>query len=727
MTSQIDIKRPERERSRVELTLGRIAQNWQHQPRGEAFTQALLDLFRSISNQESIRSYSFSILELWGWIEQHERRLITPDKISRAQASQYATWLRDRETGLEGWWLKQDRQHPLDLTIFDVVKGKPGINIDGIRRHLRSRVSLTTVYRGEVILKADHPQEGKPGGLGYHLACMVKHRMLRRTPSVEDLRRRAGIIYRPNDDEFSYYPPEVATAAGATRASTIVTRLSALSTLWRFMMKGENAPGRGDPLIKHNIWLDPLRIYQAQAPSHRAATRAAKTPGKDLIMKLLESTFHRTHGRERAVEAAQAVMWGGSLLPGSPDVVPSFKDLRDRFLILLAVQIGARAKELGSLRRKDVSGNPPVINITGKRGKRRSMQLPLAVLRALNELSSKLVSMAEHQSRTTGGSRAADLLSPDAPLVPAIAYWGANGGKIEKGLSRPAIAKALQRRAESIGIAPGSEDMNRIHPHGLRHLFAHIAADSGTPMNRIQAMLGHASMATTSIYVEERAPDKLIAEAFRGAPEEPVRPSRPRPREEPRWHPDESPIAPPLAPMPPRRERVERLVEPVEQVALGQAPSKEVRRVRPEEEIETIERARAKPLTADEHRKVRKCRSIKETSIRKLCEIYQLHWGEQGDRQRLVKPDTAAGPPRKGERQEILVEQEEEPKYIPNESKKERRERFKRDRGGEIARRAAAITGGLEIEVQSDAKMFANVFSGKSSGLSWWTGSSGAS
>jgi integrase len=731
MAAQIDIERAEERRTRVELTLGRIAQGWQHQVRGPAFTQALLDLLRSIHNQSTLRSYCFSILELWGWHEQKERRFITPDRLTRADAMEYATWLRDRERGLEGWRLSNDPQHLIDRAIFEVVDKEPGIDIEGIRRRLRARHSMTTIYRGELILRADHPEEGKPGGLGYHLACMVKRRMIQRTPTVEELRRQAGMIYRPDDREFSYYPPSVATKAGASRASTIVTRLSALSTLWRYMMKGENAPGREQPLIQHNIWLDPLRVYQAQAPSHRAATRAAKTPGRSLIMRLLEGTFYRTHGSEQAVEAARSVMWGGVIPPGSPDILPAFKDLRDRLLILVMVQLGVRAEELGSLRRGDLSGSPSVISIIGKGGKRRVLQVPPAVLRALDDLTAKLGGMAEHQRRNDRGSRAADLLANSSPLVPAIAYWGANSATPEKGLSRPAIARVLQRRAESIGIAPGSEEMARIHPHGLRHLFAHIAADSGTPMNRIQAMLGHASMGTTSVYVEERAPDKLIAEAFRGpvsaaAPAAPVIAPAVSPRsvrEAPPWRPERQPISPPAPPMPPPRERIERIVEREERPALGEAPSRAVRRVAPEEEIETIERARGKPLTTEEHRKVQQCRSIRDTSLRKLCEIYQLHWGEKGDRQRLVKPETAAGPPRRAERKEILVET---PRYLPNETRGERRERFKREEEQRIAQRSAVIRGETEIEVQSDARMFANVFSGKSSGLSWWTGSSGS-
>jgi Phage integrase family len=67
----------------------------------------------------------------------------------------------------------------------------------------------------------------------------------------------------------------------------------------------------------------------------------------------------------------------------------------------------------------------------------------------------------------------------------------------------------LRRRGIAAGIAPGAPEFLRLHPHGLRHLAAKTAADMGTPLPVVQAVLGHRSLGTTGIYLEERDPRKI--------------------------------------------------------------------------------------------------------------------------------------------------------------------------------------------------------------------------
>jgi len=68
-------------------------------------------------------------------------------------------------------------------------------------------------------------------------------------------------------------------------------------------------------------------------------------------------------------------------------------------------------------------------------------------------------------------------------------------------LVEPYVWKMLQRAAERAGIE------KRVHPHGLRHSHAARLARRGVPMNYIQGQLGHASLATTSMYLDSVAPE----------------------------------------------------------------------------------------------------------------------------------------------------------------------------------------------------------------------------
>lgn len=63
-------------------------------------------------------------------------------------------------------------------------------------------------------------------------------------------------------------------------------------------------------------------------------------------------------------------------------------------------------------------------------------------------------------------------------------------------LQRPSyVRRLLPKLAAKAGID------KRVHPHGLRHTHASELAAERLPLGAISAQLGHASIATTSIYV----------------------------------------------------------------------------------------------------------------------------------------------------------------------------------------------------------------------------------
>lgn len=72
-------------------------------------------------------------------------------------------------------------------------------------------------------------------------------------------------------------------------------------------------------------------------------------------------------------------------------------------------------------------------------------------------------------------------------------------------LSSGQVRAMLKRRAAKAGID------KRVHPHGLRHSHAVDLVARGVPVNRIQAQLGHDSLAVTDRYLRYIAPADVIA------------------------------------------------------------------------------------------------------------------------------------------------------------------------------------------------------------------------
>ncbi len=763
--------RPVADQTRTELTLARIGRAWSAAPLGREFTQALLDFLRSLASPSTLRSYSFSILEFFDWFQRRSGRIPTPAQVRRADAAEYAAWLRTRARGLQKWHLEKDPDRRLSLAIFNVVAARPGSGIDHIRGELLRLPGFATYSPFGRVLTVDHPDHvAKTGGLGKKLACLARVRTLKRTPSVAELRRgdpplelefadgrpvpfnQLGLTVPIPDDVFSYFPPEVTTPEGADRASTMATRLSALSSFWaRLTDNGENT-GSGEPLLRHNIWTAQLKDAARKAPSHQAAARARTTPSFELFLRLLATTFYRSHGAgPPALAAAKAVFWGKPEPPRLKE--PSFGDLRDRALLVFMVQTGVRAKELSVLTRGDVTGSPPVVSVLGKRGKRRVLRVPPPAALTLGELFRKIRHRAGGESER--GDRAKALLEPTAPLLPAVAYWGANDWKAtETGLTRPGIAMVLRRRAQKAGIPAGSPEFARAHPHGLRHLFAKVAADTGTGIHRIQAMMGHSSAATTGRYMEERDPEKLVVEAFvreseaaadvpEGLPDlppsrtegvpsiTPPSPARRRSREEPRAPELSRPLPPPALTfgagetgLPDVMDTVV-VMEEIESPPARrlQAPSPSTTRL---EDTEWIAQARGEPLSEKEKAAAQaKCAGISDSSLRNMCLIYLLHWGEKGNVQALKKSGgrpTAQESARRRSSEDFVgnVEEEwgdedwedEEDDWAPSEL-----EDLEEGEGAiEVDEREFAL-------VASDVA--GRIFTGKESGLAWFYGPSG--
>ena len=139
---------------------------------------------------------------------------------------------------------------------------------------------------------------------------------------------------------------------------------------------------------------------------------------------------------------------------------------RNRALLELLYGSGLRASELVSLPRRAVRKGDPMLVLRGKGAKER------------------MVPVSDHAHA-------------------AVADWLATGvdgrwlfpGRADKHLTRMRLYQIVRELAGRAGIAP-----ERVSPHVLRHAFATHLLEGGADLRVLQALLGHADIATTQIY-----------------------------------------------------------------------------------------------------------------------------------------------------------------------------------------------------------------------------------
>jgi len=151
---------------------------------------------------------------------------------------------------------------------------------------------------------------------------------------------------------------------------------------------------------------------------------------------------------------------GGKAASGEP--------LAQRNLALLELLYGSglRASEVISLPRGAVRPGQPFLILRGKGSKERLVPI---------------------------SSRAEAAVKAWLDNVPASSPWLFPGGK--KHISRMRLFQLVREMAADAGIAP-----ERISPHVLRHAFATHLLSGGADLRVLQALLGHADIATTQIY-----------------------------------------------------------------------------------------------------------------------------------------------------------------------------------------------------------------------------------
>lgn len=158
----------------------------------------------------------------------------------------------------------------------------------------------------------------------------------------------------------------------------------------------------------------------------------------------------------------------------------TLEGIRDRAMLTLLYASGLRASEVVTLRLENVDANAGFLYVLGKGGKERVVPVADVALASLKTYLS--------QARPAFlGKRVTNAL-----------FLSRRG--------KPITRQTLWNRIRRWALVSGIEE--RISPHTLRHSFASHLLAGGADLRAVQAMLGHADIATTQIYTHV-TPERL--------------------------------------------------------------------------------------------------------------------------------------------------------------------------------------------------------------------------
>jgi len=145
---------------------------------------------------------------------------------------------------------------------------------------------------------------------------------------------------------------------------------------------------------------------------------------------------------------------------------------RDKAMLEVLYASGLRVTELVELPLSAIDLQTGVVRVRGKGGKERIVPVGERAREALSAY------LSGPRQRLLGTRHCTDLF-----VTP-------RGGR----MTRQGFWKLLGRYARAAGIE------QRVYPHTLRHSFATHLLERGADLRAVQAMLGHADIATTQIY-----------------------------------------------------------------------------------------------------------------------------------------------------------------------------------------------------------------------------------
>ncbi len=261
---------------------------------------------------------------------------------------------------------------------------------------------------------------------------------------------------------------------GGFSPNTLSAYRSDLDKLQSFMaLKGIQDPGEVTPQLLAQF----LEVLHRSGLAHASCARCLAAVRsffrflvEDRVLKENPAAGMRSMRRGRRLPKALGMEEVTRLLDIAARRTP--EDTRDGAMLEVLYATGLRVSELVRLRVAELNLDSGFVILTGKGNKQRLV--PMGSV-AAEKLKQYLI-----QTRPL-------LLKQRTSSYVFITRRGT-------AMTRQAFWKLLRRRAKRAGLlAPPS-------PHMLRHSFATHLLEGGADLRAVQAMLGHANIATTQIY-----------------------------------------------------------------------------------------------------------------------------------------------------------------------------------------------------------------------------------
>lgn len=243
-----------------------------------------------------------------------------------------------------------------------------------------------------------------------------------------------------------------------------------------------------DELVRNfRLWLNrqPGQAQRGNAPE-KQTTLSRKTQNYYLIALRAFLKYLRKRGIEslqpERIELAKVPEHSLDLI--TPEELERFMrgadgedlhSLRDRAILELLFSTGLRVSELCALSR-DINLKSDELSVRGKGGKIRVVFLSETAREILQKYLEQRTDM------------------DDALFI----RLNKNGAYADRNGSLRLTPRSVERIVKHYAVKAGLAD--RVTPHTLRHLYATDLLQNGADVRSVQALLGHASIATTQVY-----------------------------------------------------------------------------------------------------------------------------------------------------------------------------------------------------------------------------------
>jgi site-specific recombinase XerD len=160
---------------------------------------------------------------------------------------------------------------------------------------------------------------------------------------------------------------------------------------------------------------------------------------------------------------------------------------RNRAILYLMMYAGLRISEVLKIKMSDITlqdGNPKMLSVIGKGNKERQVPLADQASRAVRVWMSTRKALQDDNDLARMFTR-----KNLAELASEYLFPGRDG--------QPMCKRTVQQKVEDISKKLGGKPFSC---HKLRHTFATMLFEAGVDINKTQALLGHASITTTTIY-----------------------------------------------------------------------------------------------------------------------------------------------------------------------------------------------------------------------------------